>query len=604
MQSRLEQYLQQYFGYSQFRKGQREVVESILAGKDTLAILPTGAGKSLCYQLPAIMQPGLTVVVSPLIALMQDQVLSLQKRKIKAVQLHSDQTSDRQQEILTNLFANQYQLLYISPERLTQPAIQALFGRGTVRLLVVDEAHCASTWGHDFRQEYQNIQEIRKEFPHIPCVGLTATATLQTQEDIIKQLSLKDPMIFRDSFDRPNIFLKTLSCSEQQKKSELLSYMVHKKEERGIIYARSRKMVESTAQTLRNAGFRAAYYHAGMSATDRKTVLQAFLRGEVPIVCATIAFGMGIDKSDVRFVVHMDLPENLERYYQEIGRAGRDGEDSEALLLYSESDQKKIEYLQEKKGNTDQTLAQKLQLSIHYATTPLCKRQVLLAYFDEPSPSQCSACQSCITLGGQAIQKPPTPSAFLFNETSPQAVPESFTNQHVLFICSKIAQGKHSVFELSQLVSKQFRMVERTAERHIYDLKAKGILLSVQNIQSQVYLTDLGKDIICGMTHYTEIQNPQSVQPQTVLSHTESKKTPNAELLNQLNQLKLDLALDQPAIQYLPLFSDKMLITIATEKPCSEEALQNLVKLSEQEFELFGALIIGTVLAFCEQPVN
>ena len=336
LMSALEQKLKEVFGYDTFRPYQRAIAESFLAGRDTLAILPTGAGKSLCYQLPALVRDGLTVVVSPLIALMKDQVDQLTASGVAATFLNSTLDSSEARQRFAKLYAGEYRLLYLAPERLMLPDFLPKLAEWGMTALAVDEAHCISEWGHDFRPEYRRLREVRETFADIPLLALTATATPRVRDDIRKQLELRDPEVFIASFNRPNLTYRVVPKAKAA--AQVVKFVRERSDEAGIVYAQSRRAAESLAEALCHAGVKAAPYHAGLDADERSRNQEAFLRDDVQVVCATIAFGMGINKPNVRFVIHADLPKNVESYYQETGRAGRDGLPSECLLLYSRGD--------------------------------------------------------------------------------------------------------------------------------------------------------------------------------------------------------------------------------------------------------------------------
>lgn len=392
------QVLKEVFGHDGFRPLQEEIVEAALAGRDVFALLPTGGGKSLCYQLPALLRDGLTVVVSPLIALMKDQVDSLTANGVAATYLNSSLDSGEARRRLRGLHAGAYKLLYVAPERLMIQGVldDVIAWRPT--LIAVDEAHCISEWGHDFRPEYRRLAELRGVIPDVPMMALTATATERVREDIVRLLALRDPVSFQASFNRPNLFYRVDSKSDAQ--GQLIEFLRKRKGESGIVYCWSRKGAESLAESLCAAGFAAATYHAGLSPDARAANQDAFLRDDIRIICATIAFGMGIDKPNVRFVVHYDLPKNLEGYYQETGRAGRDGLPSECLLLFSRGDGvKQRHFIDEKENEAERlTALRQLEQMMTYAEGPECRRRSLLGYFGEVfTEENCGACDNCLT---------------------------------------------------------------------------------------------------------------------------------------------------------------------------------------------------------------
>ena len=323
--------LKKYFGYDNFRPLQEQVIQSVMQGEDAIVIMPTGGGKSICYQIPALIMEGVTIVVSPLIALMKDQVEGLRANGVQADFLNSSQSSQEQARVIERISEGKSKLLYVSPEKLLSQDFYYLLMQLKVNLFAVDEAHCISVWGHDFRPEYTKMAYLKKQFPHVPVIALTATADSLTQKDIINQLGLTDPKRYNSSFDRPNLSLNVAPGKDKFK--AILGFLRQRPHQSGIIYCLSRKATEGLSEKLRNAGVNASYYHAGLSADERAQRQENFINDEVPIICATIAFGMGIDKSNVRWVIHYNLPRNIESYYQEIGRAGRDGLKADTLLF-------------------------------------------------------------------------------------------------------------------------------------------------------------------------------------------------------------------------------------------------------------------------------
>lgn len=389
--------LQRVFGFSTFRRNQQEIVEAILAGRDVFAVMPTGGGKSLCYQLPASLLAGGCIVISPLISLMKDQVDAALAIGLEAAYLNSTLLQSEQQEVMTRMQKGGYQLLYISPERLALPGFLQRLKESSFSFLAVDEAHCISEWGHDFRPDYLALSRIREELPHLPLAAFTATATEKVQEDIIHRLQLSDPLLVRASFDRPNLFYQVLP--RQQVNKQIERAIREHKGEAGIVYRLSRNDVEKTASYLSARGITALPYHAGLEAGQRQANQEAFNRDEVQVIVATVAFGMGIDKSNVRFVIHGDLPKNLESYYQETGRAGRDSEPAHCLLFYSRGDffrlRPFVEQLQDKKER--EFGLQQLRRMMAFAEQPVCRRRAVLAYFDEEYPQEnCGACDICV----------------------------------------------------------------------------------------------------------------------------------------------------------------------------------------------------------------
>jgi len=393
--ARLHALLKEYFG---FRPLQLEIIREVLAGRDAFALLPTGGGKSLCFQLPALALPQLTVVVSPLIALMKDQVDSLQAAGIAATYLNSSLEAGEARQRLRELHAGKVKLLYLAPERLMLSGVLEDLKSWGVSLLAIDEAHCISEWGHDFRPEYRQISTLRQLFPGVPTLALTATATPRVRDDIVKLLGFERANCFTASFNRPNLTYRV--TARQAAYDQLLKFIRTRRGESGIIYCQSRKNAEAVAEKLNADGIPARPYHAGLPSAERARNQELFIRDEVGVVCATIAFGMGINKPNVRFVVHYDLPKNLEGYYQETGRAGRDGLPAECLLLFSAGDvAKQRQFIEDKADPDEQKLARaQLQQMVHYAESSECRRSDLLGYFGEAWPEgKCNACDNCLS---------------------------------------------------------------------------------------------------------------------------------------------------------------------------------------------------------------
>ncbi|MGH7977353.1 MAG: RecQ family ATP-dependent DNA helicase [Limisphaerales bacterium] len=358
--------LKQYFGFTSFRPLQEEIIRDSLAGKDTFALLPTGGGKSLCFQLPALAGNGLTVVVSPLIALMKDQVDALQASGIAATFLNSSLVADESRKRLRGLHNGEFRLLYVAPERLMLSGFLSDLQRWNVKLFAIDEAHCISEWGHDFRPEYRQLAQLRELFPKIPFMALTATATARVREDIVKHLKLREPKCYVASFNHPNLTYRVIAKNKPY--DQLLHFLRARPKESGIVYCQSRKSAENIAANLSDDGIRAKPCHAGLTPKERNEHQELFLRDDVRIICATIAFGMGINKPNVRFVVHYDLPKNIEGYYQETGRAGRDGLPGECVLLFSAGDVvKQTMFIDEKNFNEQKIAREQLQQMVHYA---------------------------------------------------------------------------------------------------------------------------------------------------------------------------------------------------------------------------------------------
>ncbi|GLU51037.1 DNA helicase RecQ [Dyadobacter frigoris] len=391
-----EQALKQYFGYDSFRPQQAEIIDTVMAGNDCLVLMPTGGGKSVCFQIPAIIREGLTVVISPLIALMKDQVEALRVNGVNAAFLNSSLSSAEQDQVMWQAKVGELKLLYIAPERLFSGNTFEFLREWNVSLFAIDESHCISSWGHDFRPEYRQLSALKKYFPEVPVIALTATADRVTRRDILKQIGIEEAQTFVASFDRPNLSLNVLPG--RGRIQQIQTFLKKHNGQAGIIYCLSRKGTETVTASLQKAGFEAEFYHAGLPSEKRSKVQDQFLRDDIQIIVATVAFGMGIDKSNVRWVIHYNLPSNVESFYQEIGRAGRDGSPSDTVLFYSYMD---IITRQDMIANSDQSEAQKELLNAklnrmkQYAEADICRRRILLSYFNEAVDHDCGNCDVC-----------------------------------------------------------------------------------------------------------------------------------------------------------------------------------------------------------------
>lgn len=387
--------LNRFYGYSQFRPGQLDIITSVMQSRDTVVLMPTGGGKSLCYQIPAILSEGCAVVVSPLIALMKDQVTALIANGVPAATVNSNMSESENRNIMEQMYAGRLKLLYISPERLLSE-IDRWSSDMKISLFAIDEAHCISQWGHDFRPEYTKLKRIKECYPSTPVIALTATADRLTRDDIARQLKLNNPYKFVSSFDRPNISIKVMPNPGSRKKISIITTMIDKyRDDAGIVYCLSRKSAESIDAELQARGYRSICYHAGLSARRRDEAQHRFINGDVQVICATVAFGMGIDKSNIRWVIHNNLPGNIESYYQEIGRAGRDGLPAEALMFYSFADIVTLQNFVNESGQVAIN-SEKLARVKAFAEATVCRRRILLNYFSEETDCDCGNCDVCL----------------------------------------------------------------------------------------------------------------------------------------------------------------------------------------------------------------
>ena len=395
LEAKAKAVLNRFYGYSQFRPGQLEIITSVMHSRDTVVLMPTGGGKSLCYQIPAILSEGCAVVVSPLIALMKDQVTALIANGVPAATVNSNMSENENRNIMEQMYAGRLKLLYISPERLLSE-IDRWSSDMKISLFAIDEAHCISQWGHDFRPEYTKLKRIKESYPSTPIIALTATADRLTRDDIAQQLKLNNPYKFVSSFDRPNISIKVMPNPGSRKKISIITTMIDKyRDDAGIVYCLSRKNAESIDAELQARGYRSICYHAGLSARRRDEAQHRFINGDVQVICATVAFGMGIDKSNIRWVIHNNLPGNIESYYQEIGRAGRDGLPAEALMFYSFADIVTLQNFVNESGQVAIN-SEKLARVKEFAEATVCRRRILLNYFSEETDCDCGNCDVCL----------------------------------------------------------------------------------------------------------------------------------------------------------------------------------------------------------------
>ena len=596
--------LKTYFGYTKFRPQQEEIITNILNRKDTLVLMPTGGGKSLCYQIPALMMKGTAIVVSPLISLMKDQVEALQANGITARALNSMNTDTDNTNVRMECLQGKVKLLYISPERLISE-INYLLRDIEISLFAIDEAHCISQWGHDFRPEYTQLDILRKQFPSVPIVALTATADKITRQDIVKQLKMNEPEIFISSFDRPNLSLDVKKGYQQKEKIRIIKRFIEKHgNESGIIYCMSRKTTEKVAELLYDEGFDTAVYHAGLSNFEREQTQDDFINDRVQIVCATVAFGMGIDKSNVRWVIHYNLPKSIESFYQEIGRAGRDGMKSDTMLFYSLGDMIQLTKFAEESKQKEINI-EKLNRMQQYAEADICRRRILLSYFGETMEHDCGNCDVC--------RNPPERfDGTIIIQKALSAIAR--TNQQIATgTLIEILRGNFT----QEITEKEYDKIKtfgvgrdipsRHWQNYLLQMLNMGYIEIAYNENNHLKITELGAKVLYGKLNAElvvikedEFSNKQYKKKTISSSPVQIKKNAygnhyNEEsLFENLRLLRLKLA-EQEAIPPYIVMSDSTLQALCDKKPTSLEELNEISGFSEYKKKKYGRDFVNAI---------
>ena len=578
------------FGYNQFRPLQREIIEASLAGRDVFALLPTGGGKSLCFQLPALVRPGLTVVVSPLIALMKDQVDQLQASGVAATFLNSTLSPAEARSRLAGLHRNQWRLLYVAPERLMLDNWQENLRTWSVSCIAVDEAHCVSEWGHDFRPEYRQVAKLRDLLPEVPFMALTATATERVRADVINHLRLRSPEVFVASFNRPNLTYRV--TPKDQPIKQLISFLSKREHESGIVYCASRAATERVAEALAGRGFAARAYHAGLEAEERARNQELFLRDEVRIICATIAFGMGINKPNVRWVVHHDLPKNIEGYYQETGRAGRDGLPGDCLLLFSGGDvAKQTHFLDEITDEHEQQVARtQLRQMVHYAESSGCRRVELLSYFGETFPvDACAACDNCLepreTYDGTIVAQKFLSCVYRVRQASRFSVGLN----HIIEVLTGADTDKIRRWGHDQLTTYGIgRDLGRPAWGAVgRELMRLGYLALSDGEFATVDLTEEGMAVLRSRQSIS-LTKPLDAPKARRAARREGEIACDEILFDRLRALRKRLA-DERKVPAYVIFGDTTLRQMARLYPADEDAMHGIFGMGEKKRAEFGA---------------
>jgi ATP-dependent DNA helicase RecQ len=589
------------FGYEDFRPLQQDVISNVLKGRDTLVIMPTGGGKSLCYQIPALIFDGLTIVISPLISLMKDQVEQLDEFGVPAVYLNSTLTDEEYRYNVSKLRAGEADLLYLAPETLMMESTRNLLSDLNVDCFTIDEAHCISEWGHDFRPEYRQLAEVRKDFPDAVCLALTATATPRVREDIRQILEMKDSAVFVASFNRKNLLLRVVD--KENPLDQILDFLYTRQKQSGIIYCFSRRQVNELYLDLKSEGHSVRPYHAGLSEKERTRNQDAFIRDDIRIIVATVAFGMGINKPDVRFVIHHDMPQNIESYYQQIGRAGRDGLQADCLLLYSYSDKQKIQYfINQKEGNEKMVAEQHLDSLIHFLEYDKCRRIPLLNYFGEDySQEECGMCDNCLRQKDDLQDYTEEAQKYL---SCIVRTDERFGAHHIADIlrgskAKKVLEQEHdelSTYGIGKDWSKnQWIQLSRLLIRRGYlekdpdhgSLKltgqAKSVLDGSERVQGVLDRTQTGKKGISRPKTSSDVENKY-----------------DEHLFEQLRVKRKELADEQDLPPYT-IFPDTTLMEMSYYFPQDEEKLIGIYGVGSTKLKKYGSVFLNIIREYCEE---
>ena len=595
--------LQQYFGYDSFRLNQASAVENVIAKKDTFVLMPTGGGKSLCYQVPALVLDGTAIVISPLIALMKDQVDALRVNGIFAAFLNSSMNPLEQNETFHQLKEGKLKLLYVAPEKLSADngSFLNLLKELNISLFAVDEAHCVSHWGHDFRPDYLFLNGIKKQFPKVPIIALTASADEITRQDIIKQLNLQEPTVLISSFDRANI--KYFVQPKQSVLNHVIQYLNEHPNDSGIIYCLSRKGTEDLANNLKENGVNAEFYHAGISSAERAQVQDDFIKDKIRVMVATIAFGMGIDKSNVRFVIHADLPKNIESYYQETGRAGRDGLPSEAILFYSTADVMKLKKFAMVEGNEEQStlMLRKLQQMTDFAEMQKCRRQYLMEYFGESHPGNCNSCDYCLsdfenwdaTIDAQKLL------------SAVYRLKERYGKNLII----DFLRGSKSIKITDYMKSLPTYGIGSNSDKTywqnlIKQLMINGFLRNSNDEYPILKLTESSKEVLFNKKKVNLQKVKELAKAVTVEDIETTYKTDevdaNLELFDELRTVRRKQAERENVPPYV-IFSDANLMELASYLPNSKEELEQISGFGAFKIEKYGEIFLNVISDYCNE---
>ena len=596
--------LRTYYGYTTFRQNQREIIEHVMQGQDALVLMPTGGGKSICYQIPALTMPGTAIVISPLISLMKDQVETLRANGIEADALNSGNDPAVDTVIRRKCFSGNMKLLYISPEKL-MAEIDYLLSHIQISLFAIDEAHCISQWGHDFRPEYTQLGILREKFPDVPIMALTATADKITREDIVKQLNISKAKEFISSFDRPNLSLSVKRGYKAAEKMHFITNFIKARPmEAGIIYCLSRKNTEKVAADLQKKGINAAPYHAGMSTFERNQTQEKFKNDLISVVCATIAFGMGIDKSNVRWVIHYNMPKSIESFYQEIGRAGRDGAPADTVLFYSLADIVQLTEFARQSGQQDVNM-DKLRRMQEYAESSVCRRRILLNYFSEQTDHDCGNCDVC--------ENPP--KRFDGTRYVQMALSAAMRTDETIRISTiiEIVKGIRSPFVMrhgyDQLktfgVGKD--LTTNDWQDYLLQMLQMGFIEIAYNDGNKVKVTDIGKDVLygrksaqlCVVDHSVKEERKKAklrleIPTITIPGLPPTTGIEDPKLFEALRALRSTCASEEGFPPYI-VFSDKVLHALASIKPTTLEQFGNISGIGDHKKQKYGNRFIALI---------